>query len=331
MTDTITQRPILIVGMGSIGRRHLRNLRACGWTNIVLHRTGSSTLPDLDAEIAGIPTYDSLDEALAQAPIAAVIANPTALHMPTAIQAARAACHLLIEKPISHTLDGIHELVRAVEQHNVQALVGFQFRYHPVLNAIKQHWIDSGLIGRVLHVECMWSEYLPDWHTWEDYRTSYAARADLGGGVTLTLCHPFDYLRWLIGEVVEVKGMIGTLSDLGIDADDTADALLRFGGANGAQGHVHLDYVGMPNRHEFRITAQHGVIIWNSDDGTASLLHNDVRLSRAISPPQGFERNDLFMAQTRHFLDVIAGNALPCCTLHDGVRALEIALAVRAG
>src|SRR3989344_9307695 len=182
-------RPILIVGFGSICRRQLRNLKTLGHKNFVLYRTSKSTLPD--DEILNIPVEYDLAKALAHKPIATIIANPTALHIPVALAAARAGSHLFLEKPVSHTLDGVEELIRLTKRKGLIVQTGFQFRFHPGLLKIK-YLLETNAIGPVVSVQAHWGEHLPDWHPWEDYHKSYSARVDLGGGALLTLCHPFD-------------------------------------------------------------------------------------------------------------------------------------------
>jgi len=189
---------ILIAGLGSIGRRHLRNLKTLGQGEIILFRTHQSTLPE--DELEAFPVETDLETALSRKPDAVVIANPTALHMDVAISAAQAGCHLLIEKPIAPQWDEkVAELRSIVSANDIRTLVGFQFRFHPVLSRIQE--LMKGTIGHMLSFRVHWGEYLPGWHPWEDYRQSYAARKDLGGGVVNTLCHTLDYVRWLFGEV----------------------------------------------------------------------------------------------------------------------------------
>ncbi len=185
--------PIIICGLGSVGRRHLYNLQALGRNDIVLLRTGKSTLPD--DELGILPVEYDLNHALLHwQPEGVVISNPTALHLEVAIPAAEAGCHLLIEKPMSHSTDGLDTLTKALRKGGGQVLVGYQFRFHPGLLAVKQ-LLEKEAIGCLISARVHWGEYLPDWHPWEDYRHSYSARSDLGGGVVLTLSHPFDYLR----------------------------------------------------------------------------------------------------------------------------------------
>src|SRR5215470_17453634 len=127
-------RDILIVGLGSIGRRHLANLRALGWPHIRLCRSGGAT--HQDAELAGLPADHDLQAALARCPIAVIVSNPSALHIPLALDAARAGSHLLIEKPLSNDLEGVAELESLVADRRLMALVGFQFRFNPGLRQI---------------------------------------------------------------------------------------------------------------------------------------------------------------------------------------------------
>lgn len=326
----------LIAGLGSIGRRHFRNLIALGEKDIVLFRTRKATLPD--DELAGHPVETDIHEALQKHKLDAVIvANPTSLHLDVAIPAAEAGCHILLEKPVADSLERLDTLQQAAKKTGSRILVGFQFRYHPTLNKARE-LIRSNALGKILTVHAHWGEYLPQWHPWEDYRQSYAARADLGGGVIRTLTHPLDYLRFLIGEVDSLWSFNGHISVLELDVEDVAEIGLKF--SNDAIGGVHLNYVQRPPVHRLEIVGINGTLRWDNTDG---LLHfhqmtapfgsfsdnPPAPVTQTFSPPEGFERNQLFVAQTRHFIETIRGEKEPVCTLEDGIRALELALAAK--
>ena len=327
---------ILIAGLGSIGRRHFRNLIALGQTDLVLLRTRKSTLPD--DELAGYPVETDIHEALkTHQPDAVVVANPTVFHLDVAIPAAEAGCHILLEKPASHSLDGLDTLQKAAEKNGRKILIGFQFRYHPTLNTARE-LIKSGALGQALTVHAHWGEYLPNWHPWEDYRQSYAARADLGGGVIGTLTHPLDYLRYLLGEIEALWSFNGHISPLELDVEDTAEIGLKF--ASGAIGSVHVNYVQRPPVHRLETVGTNGTLRWDNADGTLHFYkipapfgsYSDAPPAPVIekySLPEGFERNDLFLAQTRHFLKVVRGEESPVCTLEDGIRAQKLVQAAR--
>ena len=324
----------LIAGLGSIGRRHFRNLIALGEKDIVLLRTRKATLPD--DELAGYPVETDLNEALKKhKPDAVVVANPTSMHLDVAIPAAEAGCHILLEKPVSHSLDRLDVLQNAAQKSGSKILVGFQFRYHPTLNKARE-LIRLGELGKVLTVHAHWGEYLPQWHPWEDYRQSYAARADLGGGVIVTLTHPLDYLRYLLGEVDSLSSFNGHISALEVDVEDVAEISLKF--ANGAVGGIHVNYFQRPPVHRLEIVGTTGTLRWDNADGILELYRMSAAFGsfsdnppapvmELFSPPEGFERNQLFLAQTRHFIEIVRGEKEPVCTSPGWIQALRLALA----
>lgn len=315
----------LISGLGSIGRRHLRNLVALGQRDIVLHRTGRSTLPEDGLE--GFAVEADLMHALrAYRPDAIVVANPTAYHLDIAIPAARAGCSILLEKPISHSVERVDELRHALVEGGGQLLVGFQFRFHPGLQLIER-LLHEGEIGQPVAARAHWGEYLPGWHPWEDYRQSYSARPELGGGVLLTLCHPFDYLRWFFGEVESITAICRTSGELDLDVEDTAEVLLEM--QRDMLGSVHLDYLQRPARHDLEIIGTEGTLAWDNQSGSVRQWTTTGEAWDTHPAPEGFERNDLFMEEMRHFLAVIRGESAPVCTLEDGIAVLNIILAAK--
>jgi predicted dehydrogenase len=320
----------LIAGLGSIGRRHLRNLRALGEQDILLYRTHRATL--LDDELAGLPEETDLRRTLDQKPEAVIIANPTALHLDVAIPAAEAGCHILMEKPISASLDRLDELQAALQRGGGKLVGGFQFRFHPGLQRIKK-LLEAGTIGTVVSARATWGEYLPGWHPWEDYRQTYAARPDLGGGVVLTLCHPLDYLHWMLGDAVSVSAFTGQ-QGLGLEVVDTAEIGIKF--VCGALASVHLDYVRRPGQHCLEIVGTQGTITWDNADGAVQLAQvgTDGKAGdwQVFPAPPGFERNSMFLDEMRNFIDSIHGKAEPASTLEDEIYALKLALAaMRSG
>lgn len=314
----------LIVGIGSIGRRHLRNLVALGETDIILLRTRKSTLSD--DKLAGYPVETDIHKALQKhRPDAVVVSNPTAFHLDVAIPAAEAGCAILLEKPVSHSLERLDTLQNAAEKSGSKILMGFQFRYHPGLERAKQLIVD-GKIGRVISGHVHFGEYLPAWHPWEDYRIGYAARADMGGGIVLTQCHALDYLPWLVGEVQSVWAFTGKLSDLEVDVEDTAKIGLRF--KSGALGSLHLDYNRQPPIHIFEIVGTKGSIKWDIRDGATRIYRAERKAWETYSPQAGFERNDMFMEQMKHFVAVVRGEAEPSCPLEAGMHVQNLVAAV---
>lgn len=326
----------LIAGLGSIGRRHFRNLRALGENDIILYRTHHASLPD--DELAGFPVETDLGRALDRKPDAVIVANPTSLHLDVAVPAAEAGCAILLEKPVSDSLAGLDELAVAAIRSGSRILVGFQFHFHPTLRKAAE-LIREGVIGQVLTIHIHWGEYLPNWHPWEDYRRSYAARADLGGGVLRTLTHPLEYLNWLAGDVERLWSFKGHISPLEMDVEDVAEIGLRFN--SGAIGGVHLNYVQRPAVHRMEIVGTSGTLRWDNADGVLRFYRMPAPFGtwsadpplpvlEQFTPPEGFDRNVLFFEQMRHFTAVARREVEPVCTLEDGRRALILALAAEA-
>jgi predicted dehydrogenase len=259
------------------------------------------------------------------------------LHLDAALPAAEAGCHILLEKPISGSLERVEQLEAVAMHSGSRILVGFQFRFHPALRKAAE-LIAAGKLGEVLTVHAHWGEYMPNWHPWEDYRGTYAAREDLGGGVIRTLTHPLDYVRWLVGEVTGVRALSGHVSRLETDVEDVAEIGLKF--SCGAIGGVHVNYVQRPPVHRLEIVGAQGTLGWDNADGVLHFYRlpqpfgewsadPPVPIVERFALPEGFERNVMFINQMKHFLAVVRGEAEPVCTLHDGLRVLELAMEAR--
>ncbi|MGA9531494.1 MAG: Gfo/Idh/MocA family oxidoreductase [Anaerolineales bacterium] len=312
---------ILICGLGSIGRRHLHNLATLGQEDIVLYRTGLGTLPD--DELVGYPVEHDLATALeGQRPQAVFVTNPTASHLEVAVAAAESGAHLFLEKPVSHSMEGLAALKQAVVDQGVRVQVGYQYRAHPTLIHARQLLLE-GAIGQPLSAAAHWGEHLPDWHPWEDYRQAYSARADLGGGVILTLSHPLDYLRWMFGDVEGVQADIGRPGALELDVESQAAIILRH--KDGMISTVELNYHQQPPRHDLEVVGADGTLRWDGLTGELrwwSAAQGDWQVER---PPQGFERNDMFVAEIQGFLNLAVASTEPICSLEDGIAAVRIA------
>lgn len=310
---------ILMAGLGSIGKRHLRNLRALGVQEIHAWRTRNLPLED---DLAVDRSTSDLNEALAARPDAVFVTNPSSRHLEVANAAARAGCHLFIEKPLSHTLDGIAELNRALAESSLVGMVGFNLRFHPGMQALKL-LLEEEAVGRVTSIRAQVGQWLPDWHPDEDYRSGYSARRDLGGGVILDLIHELDYVYHLMGPVAQVGCMAGRLSSLEIDTEDTAEVLLRF--HSGAIGSVHLDYVQ-------RVGSRTCTVIGETGTLRLDLIASELKLWRVATGTWetttfDFDRNDMYLEEARHFLDCIRCGRSATPDTIEGEAVMRIAMA----
>ena len=235
-----TSRRFLIVGCGSIGKRHIRNLLNLGVEELVAFDVRAERRTRREPLSWESILWRRLESAWEREPDAVVVAAPTSLHVPIALKGAFRRCHLFIEKPLSNCWESVERLLDVVRRNDLVTLVGCNMRFHPGLMTIKNLLLEQA-VGRVLAARVEVGQYLPDWHPWEDYRQSYSACNRLGGGVILDAIHEIDYIRWLLGDVVAATCFAGKLSQLEIETEDVAALLLRF--QNGAVGEVHLDYI----------------------------------------------------------------------------------------
>lgn len=331
MKDVLdTKRPegcrFLVVGCGSIGKRHIGNLIGLGVRDIIAFDTQTSRREEVK-ERFGVTVLNSLEEAWKHKPNAAVITVPTSLHVPLALQAARYGCHLFIEKPLSHTMEGIDKLLREVKERGLITLVGCNMRFHPGLMRVKE-LIDEGAVGKLVAARVEVGQYLPDWHPLEDYRHSYSARHDLGGGVILDAIHEIDYIRWMLGEVKAVACFAGKLSRLEIETEDTAAILLRF--SSGVIGEIHMDYVQRAYSRTCQIIGDEGTIRWDYITDEVRWYSAATREWQVFRNPSGWDPNQMYLAEMQHFLRCLVGEEKPTLDVFEGARVLEVALAAKA-
>lgn len=311
----------LIAGCGSIGRRHLCNLRELGETELSVYRSGRTGVEQIEREF-GVQSFFSLDDALADRPDIVLVANPTSLHMPTALQAVSAGCNVLIEKPLSHSLDGTAALATLVRKNGVTATVGYNLRFHPVVRKLKE-MVDSGCIGDILSV-CAWAgQYLPDWHPGEDYQESYVARSELGGGVILTLSHELDYLYWMFGDVAEVTASASQPSDLDMDAESLAEITLVF--KSGVMGQVHLDCLQRTPSRGCEFVGSGGTVRCDLNRAGILVYRNGAGEPERVTIP-AVDSNRMYMDELEHFIECVSTGKEPLVPLRDGIAVLEIAV-----
>lgn len=331
---------ILMVGLGGIGQRHVRNLRALMGTKIDImayrFRNYAHVLTEqLEIEEGSTVTekysinvYTDFDQALKQKPDAVFVCNPSSLHIPIALQAVQAGCHLFIEKPLSHNMEGVEELINLVESKNIKAVVGYQMRFHPCLTELYS-LITEQAIGRILSVRVEVGEYLAGWHVYEDYRQMYASKKELGGGVILTQIHELDYIYWLFGLPKRVFAIGGHLSSLEIDAEDTVEILMEYVmDSRSIPVSVHLDYVQRSPRRVCEIVGDSGKIIVDIRALTINVFDGQGKLTKATSY-EGYQRNQLFLDELKCFLEYMQGNQVPLVTVREAAQSLRIALTAK--
>jgi len=331
---------VLITGLGSIGQRHVRNIRKVYGksVNIIAFRS-RNTSPVINADMTvkdgksiekeyNILSYDSLDDALAERPNAIFITNPNSLHIPIAIKAANAGCHLYIEKELSNTWRGVDKLSKIVSTNNLVTFVAYQRRYHPGYKDMREI-LRSGELGNILSIHFNSGENIRDWHPYENYKKMHATMEELGGGSLLHQTHELNLLLWYFGLPKKIFALGGSLSKLKLDVEDSVDIILEFEKNNSRiPAHVHIDYLQRPARRVCEVI------------GDKSYLHFDFFTNELIMQSNtsgkinkfsydNFCRDDMFLSAMEEFFYCVENERSTSQSLEEGINSMKISMAAK--
>ena len=325
MTKLISR--ILIVGLGSAGTRHLRLVREV-FPNCdikILRFRAQNEAPQLAESF-----FSTVEEAIQFAPQISVIANPSTFHVHIAQELAQVGVNLLIEKPLSSSLEGVANLIETCKENKSILMIGYNLRFSPSLQHF-QKLLSEGNIGDLLSVRCEVGQYLPSWRPETDYRQGVSGRKELGGGVLLELSHEIDYLRWIFGEVEWIRATLGQQSKLEIDVEDSAHLTIGFSpNSDGRQlvGTVNMDFIRHDRTRTCIVIGEKGTLRWNGLTGEVDLFEEGATGWKMLYIHQP-QQDETYRAELQNFLDSIQENKIPFVTGEDGLRVLEIIEAAR--
>jgi len=318
-------RHILIVGSGSVGKRHAQNLKKLG-CRISCSDPRQDRINELEEAIGELVAgYRTIEEALAADKFdGVVIGSPTKFHPEQAIHALQKNVPVLLEKPVAITLEETLKLDVVVKETSTPLLLGYTWRWWGPLNKVKT-LVEGGRIGKVRYVELYMSAHLADWHPWEDYQDFFMAKKELGGGALLDESHWIDLMLWFFGLPKSVVGAAEKISNLEIETDDNVDFLASY--EDGKRVYVHLDLFGRPHERFIRFVGEEGTIFWSSEP-------NEIRISESVENKSSIEtfdcdRNSMFEAVAKEFLSVLNVTTKMTCALSDGVNVMRVVEAIR--
>jgi len=313
---------IAIVGLGSIGRRHLRLLKNIR-PNIEVTLLRSGKGQECPEESLAVRSVSTIEEAVDAGIQAAIISSPSPFHLQQAEQLGKAGVHLLVEKPLSHNSDGVEKFLEKVSVLGIVGLTGYVLRYDQAARAFSK-MLHEELPGHLLHVRVECGSYLPDWRPNQDYRTSVSAKLVLGGGALLELSHELDYVHWFFGAPKCVYAHLNNSGTLGVAPEESVELVLV--NSKNLPISVHLDF---NRRHKTRYCSVHGTggtltwdaiqkeVNWLPVEGKAKVMRFD------------FGPDDMYVRQLVHFLDCIENGADPAVSLEDGGIVLRLVDAAR--
>lgn len=315
---------IAVIGCGSIGRRHIENLLSLGIRNIIACDISSQRLEKISTAYGIKNLSNDYRQILIDHPniSAVVIAVPTCFHIPISLFFALKGVHLFIEKPLSHNLKGVDELIDVVQQKKLICLMAMCYRFHTICQRLKT-LLNENSIGKIYTAEIVNSSYLPLWHPSEDYRKEYSAKHLMGGGVILTNgIHVFDLARWLFGNVDYMLCMADRVSNLEIDVEDVMECVLKM--KNRMIIRLHVDFLRQERENHIFITGEKGVI-------EADIIKNTLKIWNVAQKRWKILRyrapiDHMYIKEMDHFIKCIKNTKKPLIDINDGKKSLELAL-----
>lgn len=304
---------ILVVGAGSIGKRHLKNLKTLGVKHI-----------GIVDPVLGLPSY-SLKEALKEKWDAVFICSPSSTHMKIALEVAKHKIPMFIEKPLSHNLQGI-SLLKKATQNIKPIMIGYNIDFHPQFKKI-QAILKKKILGKIWGVRGEFGYYLPDWRPGTDYAKSYSAKKALGGGILLDDIHEINLIYNLFGHIKNTFGLIKKQSDLKIDTEDYAEIILQF--QNGIIGQIHMDYLQRDYSRHLKIIGENGTLIWDLANAKLDLFLTSNKQWKTIDKIAKFDWNETYLTEVKEFLKCIKLKKNPESDLVRGIETLKIALSIK--
>jgi len=319
--------PILIFGAGSIGERHIRNLWTLGYCNLLLYR--QRNLPFRDIGEAEVQVFLDLNETKSLNPEVAFICTPTAQHLEQTIYCVENKMHVFVEKPLSHTLENMDHLKSIVANSNKLLQVGFMMRFHPHILKVK-NYIQENIFGELISSTSHWGSYLPDWHPWENYKESYAAKKNLGGGVALTLCHDIDLAIWLaMRPIKNYETNFSYSGELDIETASIADIEINF--VDGVNSRIHLNYLANPPIRKYHWEFEHVFIDFNYFDNLLIISSKNDPFENQEYKIEAFDRNQLFLAEVTDFFYKIENISNPVQHSFNSIRESELLISICNG
>ncbi len=313
----------LVIGSGSIARRHIANLRTLlPAADVACVSASGRALSAYETQATVMPA--SLADALAWQPQLAVVASPAPWHLDHATALVAAGVPVLIEKPLSDSMATFQAARATLEPHRDRIEVAYILRYLSSSRAMKR-LLNEGRIGRLHAVRIDIGQHLPDWRPQSDYRRNVSANKALGGGVLLELSHEFDYLRWLVGDFDTAYCITSNSGQLEVDVEDRADIMLSR--RDGLVAQLHMDFLQRKSTRECKFIGEHSSLRWD-------LIANSIVLETAagqdtLFAEPGLDRNTLYLEQMSGLIAMAGGRRTPSITLEDGVAVLAMIEAMR--
>ncbi|MHA2225648.1 MAG: Gfo/Idh/MocA family protein [Candidatus Hodarchaeales archaeon] len=306
-----------IIGLGSIGKRHILCLQKLGFTNIFALRTKKGARKELPKDLQYVKEFFDEEDFYSLRLDGVIISNPTSLHVETMINPLEKKIPAFIEKPVAASFESLERL-KNYDFSNV--MVGYCLRYNELINVVKE-FIDSGKLGKILKANLYCGNFLRSWHPYADYRMEYYSRKDLGGGVLRTLSHEIDLARYFFAEIKEICASIEKISNLEIDVDDCVHLLCKI--TDDSVVHIELDYLNPVFQRRGLIIGVEGKLEYSFSNLTVSYTGFDGN-TEIIYENRDLDPNKMYLDQMQGFINFIKNQKPVRCTFNDGIYVMKV-------
>jgi len=308
---------ILIIGFGSIGQRHFRNIKKIfkGKINFFLLRKiyktpiltkNNNVKKNQIVSTKSISYIKNLNDIKIKKINlqAAFICSPTSFHIEQLNWLIKNDINTFVEKPLSNNFKGLSKLKKINKKSSAITMIGYQMRFNPLINFLSNEENFFKFIGKLNFVEIKNGEDVRDFHPWEDYSKSYTSKKKLGGGVTLSQIHEFDYFNLIFKKykIVECKSLILKTSNLKIDVDDTSSHLLHLRRKNeNVICVINLNFYENPKTRTIKFVGDKGCLIANLNRNHITIFKKKKKIIKKFN----FKKNDIFINELKYFFNCI--------------------------
>lgn len=311
----------LVISVGSIGARHIKNLRKLQPNSTIaalrLNSAKDSTLP----EGCDLQFFD-MDDAQQFFPDAAIIASPASTHVEIAEKLITIGVPLLIEKPFSNSMLKLRELSDSAKLKKIPIMIGYNLRFRSSLIEARRRVI-NGSIGKISFVRASVGQYLPDWRPNSDYKKNVSAQKKLGGGALLELSHEIDYLYWIFGKPQSVFCVGDKLSSLDIDVEDTVEIVLQYQNPKRIIS-IHLDFIQRQVARNCSFVGTDGTMIWDGIKDNIEIYSACSKSTETVNNFKPVDSNQTYLDELEHFLKCVKTRAEPIINASQGIDVMEI-------
>lgn len=311
----------LLMGIGSIGERHAKNLKSL-ITDVSIDAYDASS--ERLAEVCKRNAIRPVDkDAIDRAYDCVLVCTPPVSHVDLALRALHASSNVFIEKPLSSDLKNVKELWLLSQEKGLLAFVAYNFRFNRGLGLVRKMASEQAY-GKVIHATAYFGQYLPDWRPWQDYKKSYTANKSMGGGIIFDGSHEVDYMAWMFGRPLFIQSNFATTNTLSADTEAIADVLLTF---KELPAYIHLDFVRREYRRTVELLCEKGVIYWSLSEDVVKTFDASTKQWNVARLNEGV--NDMYLSEISHVIECINSHKKSeVIDLENGISTLQLSDAI---